>query len=116
MSSSFIALLVSLTEAAAYVNNYNESNNAYGVKLPKTNLRANSFAFMIADFGLPPQPGIAPTNINSCCQTNVADLMRTKRAELEAAGKTLLFVAAGGDNFCASRAGPRALLPRLSVG
>ena len=89
-------LLLAALAGTGYINNYNESDNAYGVKLPATNVRANSFAFMVADFGLPPQPGIA---VGDCCQTNVADLMRAKRAELEDAGKTLLFVAAGGDNF-----------------
>ena len=41
---------------------------------------------------------VNPT-LGKCCQTDVAHMMRAKRQELEAAGKSLLFVGASGDNF-----------------
>jgi hypothetical protein len=94
-------LLLLTTFCASYTNNYLRGDNAFGVKLPETDVRNNSFAFLVADFGLPPPgtAGPAPQTVGECCQTNVADLMRAKRTALEATGKSLLFVAASGDNF-----------------
>ena len=77
-----------------YINHFNTSDNAYRIKLPDSHLRERSFAFLIADFGLS-----TSAITGECCQTIVADMMKAKRAELEAAGKQLLFVGAGGDNF-----------------
>ena len=72
--------------SSAYVNNYDARDNAYNVQLPSKNVRENSFAFLIADYGLP------TTADGSCCQTLVADAMRAKKQELEAKGKQLIFV------------------------
>jgi hypothetical protein len=88
-----------VTAAAAsvlgYVNNFPLGDNAFGVKLPSSgDVYNRSFIFLIADFGL-----ATDSMGGGCCQTDVADLMRSKRAELEAEGKSLLFVGAGGDNF-----------------
>jgi hypothetical protein len=93
-------LTVVTSVALGYVNNFPAADNAFGVKLPATDLRKNSFAFLVADFGLPP-PGTDEEgdSIGTCCQTEVADMMRAKRAELEAVGQSLLFVGAAGDNF-----------------
>jgi len=84
----------------SYVNHFPTTDNAFDVKLPSRHVRNSSFAFLVADFGLPP-PGTADAgpNLGKCCQTDVAEMMRLKRAELEAAGKSLLFVGASGDNF-----------------
>jgi hypothetical protein len=97
---SMLSLPLALFSCCGYTNNFPTADNAFGVKLPTTDVRNNSFAFLVADFGLPP-PGTGAMwgDTGECCQTNVADLMRAKRAELEAAGKSLLFVGAGGDNF-----------------
>ena len=111
--ASVVLLQHVLLHAAAlgYVNNFPEADNAFGVKLPpRASVREDSFAFLIADFGLPP-PGTAPAAAGrasdgwsqvepgKCCQTDVAEMMRAKREDLEAAGKSLLFVGAAGDNF-----------------
>ena len=80
--------------ALTYVNNYPTGDNPFGIKLPAGDIAENSFAFLMADYGL-----LTAAMNGTCCQTDVADLMRSKRAELEAAGKKLLFVGAGGDNF-----------------
>ena len=77
-----------------YVNNFDTRDNAYGVKLPTGDVRNRSFALLIADYGL----ATAATS-GQCCQTEVADMMRQKRKELEAQGKKLLFVGGSGDNF-----------------
>ena len=94
--------IAALPSSLSYINNFPDTDNAFGVKIPQTNVRNNSFAFLIADYGLPPPGTVAGwsdsrwTNATgTCCQTDVADLMRTKRIELEAAGKSLLFVGAG---------------------
>jgi hypothetical protein len=79
---------------AGYINNYPLVDNAYGVKIPPSDVRNSSFAFLIADYGL-----ATAAMTGECCQTEVADLMRKKRSELEAVGKSLLFVGAAGDNF-----------------
>ena len=77
----------------SYVNNFPTHDNPYNISLPAD--RDASFAFLLADFGTDTiVPGHTP-----CCQLDVANAMRAKRAELEAQGKSLLFVAAGGDNF-----------------
>ena len=78
---------------ASYVNNYDTSDNAYGVKLPSGDVHDSSFAFLVSDYGLP------TTSTGSCCQTMVADAMRAKKAALEGEGKQLLFVGASGDSF-----------------
>ena len=62
---------------ASYVNNYDTSDNAYGVKLPSGDVRESSFAFLVSEYGLP------TTSTGSCCQTMVADAMRAKKAALE---------------------------------
>lgn len=33
-----------------YVNNYPEEDNPFGIELPPVSVRANSFAFLVADF------------------------------------------------------------------
>jgi hypothetical protein len=92
--SSSSVFIMFATALLGYVNHYPEGDNPFGVKLPEAELLNNSFAFLVADYGL-----LTKSMSSGCCQTDVADLMRAKRAELEAAGKTLLFVGAGGDNF-----------------
>ena len=87
-------LLLGALATTAYVNHFPVHDNAFGVKLPASDVRNNSFAFLIADYGLN-----TASMEGGCCQTDVAELMRKKRAELEGEGKTLLFVGAGGDNF-----------------
>ena len=86
--------LVAYLSCSGYVNNFPQEDNAFGVKLPTTDVYNNSFAFLIADYGL-----ATAAMSGECCQTDVADMMRKKRKDLEAAGKSLLFVGAGGDNF-----------------
>ena len=112
-----LPLLLHAHLCLGYTNNFPEVDNAFGVRLPTANVRNASFAFLVADFGLPP-PGttrspllddtfglpfagddLADGQPGQCCQTDVADMMRAKRKELEAAGKSLLFVGAAGDNF-----------------
>lgn len=99
-----IIVLILAHSLPGYVNNFPEGDNAFGVKLPAAaNVRGDSFAFLVADFGLPP-PGTDAedgdgVDLGKCCQTDVADMMRAKREELEAAGKSLLFIGASGDNF-----------------
>jgi hypothetical protein len=75
-----------------YVNNFNMSDNAFGARLPSGDVRANSFAFLIADYGL-----ATGATSGGCCQQDVADLMREKRAELEAQGKKLVFMTGSGE-------------------
>ena len=92
-------LLRARAASSPYVNHFPQADNAFGVRLPAADVRNSSFAFLVADFGLPP-PGTADaSHPGQCCQTDVADMMRAKRAELEGAGKFLLFVGAAGDNF-----------------
>ena len=91
--STLIALAAALA-ATGYVPNFPAEDNAYGVKLPTTNVRNNSFAFLIADYGL-----ATSAMSGECCQTDVADMMREMRSKLEAQGRQLIFVGAGGDNF-----------------
>ena len=108
-----LPLLLHAHLCLGYTNNFPEVDNAFGVRLPTVNVRNASFAFLVADFGLPP-PGTTRSPLlddtfglpfagddlaGACCQTDVADMMRAKRKELEAAGKSLLFVGAAGDNF-----------------
>mmetsp|Transcript_7841 Transcript_7841/g.24544 ORF Transcript_7841/g.24544 Transcript_7841/m.24544 type:complete len:395 (-) Transcript_7841:228-1412(-) len=87
-------MLALASSVAAYFNTFPHADNPFGIKLPTEDIRNNSFAFLIADFGL-----ATSAMSGKCCQTDVADLMRSKRAELERQGKQLLFVGAGGDNF-----------------
>ena len=78
-----------------YVNNFPHEDNAFGVPLPtEGDVQNNSFAFLIADFGFE-----TTSTGGDCCQTDVAELMRATRRDLERDGKRLLFVGAGGDNF-----------------
>ena len=86
-----MAMLTSLAFSSAYINNFPDTDNAFGVQLPAEEVRNNSFALLIADYGLATE-----AMSGKCCQTDVADLMRKKRAELEGMGKQLLFVGAGG--------------------
>ena len=86
-------MLALFATTPSYVNNFPAHDNPYNISLPAD--RDASFAFLLADFGTDTiVPGHTP-----CCQLDVANAMRAKRAELEAQGKSLLFVAAGGDNF-----------------
>ena len=86
-------MLALFASAPSYVNHFPAHDNPYNISLPAD--RDASFAFLLADFGTDTiAPGHTP-----CCQLDVANAMRAKRAELEAQGKSLLFVAAGGDNF-----------------
>mmetsp|Transcript_25667 Transcript_25667/g.59961 ORF Transcript_25667/g.59961 Transcript_25667/m.59961 type:complete len:437 (-) Transcript_25667:396-1706(-) len=91
-------LVFALTaSASAYTNNFPTEDNAFGVKVPTGDpaaIRNSSFAFLIADYGL-----ATSVLTGDCCQQEVADLMRSKKTELEAQGKQLLFVGASGDNF-----------------
>ena len=89
-----MATIFALPFATTYVNHFPTGDNAFGVKLPPSDVRNRSFAFLIADYGL-----ATASMHGGCCQTDVADMMRAKRKELEAEGKSLLFVGAGGDNF-----------------
>ena len=83
-------MLALFASAPSYVNNFPAHDNPYNISLPAD--RDASFAFLLADFGTDTiAPGHTP-----CCQLDVANAMRAKRAELEAQGKSLLFVAAGG--------------------
>ena len=84
-------MLALFASAPSYVNHFPAHDNPYNIGLPAD--RDASFAFLLADFGTDTiVPGHTP-----CCQLDVANAMRAKRAELEAQGKSLLFVAAGGD-------------------
>lgn len=99
MHMLLLAQVLLHARASSYVNHFPQADNAFGVKLPAADVRNNSFAFLVADFGLPP-PGTADaSHPGQCCQTDVADMMRAKRTELEGAGKSLIFVGAAGDNF-----------------
>lgn len=83
--------------ATAYTNNFPTQDNAFDIQIPAgspAEIRNNSFAFLIADYGL-----ATSVLTGDCCQQEVADLMREKKAELETQGKQLLFVGASGDNF-----------------
>ncbi|KAJ1458343.1 hypothetical protein M885DRAFT_513479 [Pelagophyceae sp. CCMP2097] len=86
------AVLLGAAQAAAYTNHYDPKDNAFNIVVPPN--RGNAFALLVADFGL----AVSATT-GKCCQQDVADLMREKRAQLEAQGKSLLFVGAAGDNF-----------------
>ena len=79
----------------SYVNNFPDRDNAFSIPLPSNgDVQNNSFAFLLSDFGF------ETTSMGGkCCQTDVAELMRVTRRNLESERKHLLFIAAGGDNF-----------------
>ena len=70
--------MLALFATPSYVNHFPAHDNPYNISLPAD--RDASFAFLLADFGTDTiVPGHTP-----CCQLDVANAMRAKRAELEA--------------------------------
>lgn len=98
-----------LLDLPAYVNHYSAKDAlgaAVHIAAPQ-----DTFAFIVADHGLPNLAngatgawdelvyGEGAGCAGPCCQTMVADMMRSKRAELEAQGKSLAFIGTAGDTF-----------------
>ena len=77
--------------AAGYVNHY-DGNNPLNVR-PDTSKRSNNYFLIIGDWGKSGGPS------EGDCMDGVAKMMKAYVAKQTKAGKTLLFIAAVGDNF-----------------